>query len=332
MESDKRYEEFLSTPAEYSIQLEISNLKICAAAMAMAGEGKDAENDEKLQQSNDEGIFFLISWSDYVFKIPQPKSAKEDPTATISAVKDFKFYSTAFHMKSKIQNEPIFIKLFRGTSEDLGSTQISFSECFSKSLGCEEFHAQTISAQCKFQQDEQIIAIVDVSLKVMRDASACQEDDEGSETEDSGSNLSEDFACNDPSATLKLDEFSYKIIDGNLVNQKDPKSGETLKCTDLFQGNNDVKCECGMTSSAVTCPRCGGQKKLTNSIENAAKMFNNWMDRNANEEDILNRLCLKHGVSLSDIRADSDQCKKITKKVKNRINRKFNNLCRKESE
>lgn len=341
--NQERYEKFLYTPAEYSILLELSNLRICSAASA-SNEANE-ENDEKLQVKKElEGldevdeIYFLVSWSDYVFKILQPKLANEVKTPSISASKEFKFYSTANCMRSKIQNEPIFIKLTRGPCENLGSTQISFSECFSKSLGCEEFHAQTISALCKFQDDEQIKAIVDVSLKLMREVSACKEDDDGgSETEDSGSDVSEDFHCTDPSVTLKLDEFSYKVIDGNLVNLKDSKSNVgAVKCTDLFQGSIGAKCECVTSSnlrnsSAVTCPQCGGQKMQSKSIDNPLKTFNNWMDRNSNEEDILNRLCLKHGVSISDIRADSNQCeKKIIKKTKKQINRKLES-CKKET-
>lgn len=321
--SQKKYEEFLFTPAEYTILLQLSDLKICAAA----NEGEEDTKPEDGTVTNDDEIFFLISWSDYVFKIAQSKSDRSS-ISHISTTKEFQFYSTAFHMKLKIQGEPIFIKLVRGTKEDLGSTQILFSECFSKSLGCEEFHAQTISAQCKFVHDEKIKAIVDVSLKLVRDVSLCKEEkvaDEGNESDDTGSDLS-DFHCIGASDTLRLDESSNKVTDGFLMNLKKNVAG-TSKCTDIFKNRKDATCECLPSSNlrssfAVTCPRCGGNK----SSKNSANSFSKLMERNSKEEDILNRLCLKHGVSLSDIRGE--ECKKkITKKMENRINRK--NHCKK---
>lgn len=343
--SQKKHEEFLLTPAEYTILLALSDLRICSAANSTETETEDESKPESQEKGENDEHFFLISWSDYVFKVPQPKF---DGGHSVAATKEFKFYSTALHMKSKIQNEPIFIKLVRGSQEDLGSTQIEFSDCFVNSLGCEEFHAQTITAQCKFTSDEKTKAIVDVSLKLMRDISLCREDehdDEGSETEEgaSESDLS-DFHCNNDAAadTLKLEESSYKVIDGRLV-KLDADATGALKCTDLFKAENCVNCECLPSSDvrsmfAVTCPRCGGKKtnktKQNNQSEDNAPMssFNKFMDRNAKEEDILNRLCMKHGVSLAEIRGGmckslKNESKSKVKSLKRQVSRTLKSQC-----
>lgn len=345
--SQKKHEEFLLTPAEYTILLALSDLRICSAANSTEAETEDeSKNPESQEKGENDEHFFLISWSDYVFKVPQPKS---DGGSSDAAMKEFKFYSTALHMKSKIQNEPIFIKLVRGSQEDLGSTQIEFSDCFVNSLGCEEFHAQTITAQCKFTSDEKTKAIVDVSLKLMREVSLCREDehdDEGSETEEgaSESDLS-DFHCNNDAAadTLKLEESSYKVIDGRLV-KLDADATGALKCTDLFKAENCANCECLPSSDvrsmfAVTCPRCGGKKtsnkaKQNNQFEDNAptSSFNKWMDRNAKEEDILNRLCMKHGVSLAEIRGGmckslKNESKSKVKSLKRQVSRTLKSQC-----
>lgn len=346
--SQETSDEFLYTPAEYTVLLELSNLELCP--VNEVDETKIEEDVKKSQEPtkpSQDDISFLISWSNNVFKVQS--STTTTPTksnqTTISAVKEFKFLSSAHEMISKVKNLPIFIKLLRG-STDLGLTEISFSECFSSSLGCKEFHAQTISAQCKFTSNEKTKAIVDVSLKLMRGVSVCKKedaakaekvDDGGSETrEESESDLS-DFHCIAAADTLIHEESPYKVIDGRLVNLNSNVTG-AIQCTDLFKA---ATCRCHEPSSnlrstfAVICPKCGGKKTAKakvkqNYVENSGvNSFNNWMDRNANEEDILNRLCVKHGVNMSDLR--DEKCSSVQEKKKERISRKFENRCKKSA-
>lgn len=139
---------------KFSIEIKLSELKICTTFKAGNQNLKNNDDGEKLslleitdRKLTEDNIglnTWIIVWNYNVFKLKNG----EEPNLKID------FYISSSDCYDKLKKNPIVIKLDHPSSKLV--TQINFSECFCNSVRFQEFFSQTVSEELIFKSENEV--------------------------------------------------------------------------------------------------------------------------------------------------------------------------------
>lgn len=213
-------------------------------------------------------VFIIVAWDGNVVKLRQKEESEE-----FKEQHSWEIHLTPQQMSEKIKTSPILLNLVRGC-EDLGTTMLTITECFSDAILCEDFNSETVVNDFTFVLGDQengsmkaffrVQKLLDDGVsgnvfkslkkklaKSRKPKKAGNDDDdvESDDDDDGDHDPCDDFTCPDElSEQCKLEmglgKNFYRIINGNLINMKN-KAGP---CGDPCQAGKRLSREAKKSS------------------------------------------------------------------------------------